>query len=166
MKTLALFFCAAGLICAPAFSQEATDDPAKNAKIEKLFTSMNIDKQMDTMFSQMKSMIMSQLPASTTPEQKAKMQDVQNKVFDLMQKQMSWEKMRPTYVRMYAETFTADEVNGLVAFYDSPAGKAMLAKMPLLMQKSMGMAQDLMKEIMPKIQQITKDAAADQPAPK
>lgn len=165
MRKLALLFCAS-LLCAPAFCQEATNDPAKNAKIEKLFTSMNIDKQMDAMFGQMKSMIMSQLPASTTAEQKAKVTDVQNKIFDLMQQRMSWEKMRPTYIKMYAETFTASEVDGLVAFYDSPAGKAMLAKMPLLMQKSMGMAQDLMKDIMPQIQQITKDAAADQPAPK
>jgi hypothetical protein len=146
----------------PAFGQTSP----KEAKIEKLMSSMNIDKQVNTVFTQMRSMISSQWPATATGEQKARSKELQDKIFDLMQSRMSWENMRPQYVKLYSDTFTDEEIEGLAAFYESPAGKAMLEKMPVLMAKSMSMAQDLMKEIMPQIQQMMKDAPPPKDAAK
>jgi hypothetical protein len=142
------------VLCTPAFGQTS----AKDAKIESLLSSMNIDKQVNTVFTQMRSMISSQWPATAADEQKARSKELQDKIFDLMQSRMSWENMRPQYVKLYSDTFTDEEIDGLAAFYESPAGKAMLEKMPVLMAKSMSIAQDVMKEIMPQIQQMTKDA--------
>ena len=154
MKKRILSICILAALCAPAFGQTSS----KDVKIESLLTSMNIDKQVNTMFTQMKSMVASQLPADATAEQKTRISEMQDKIFDLMQSHMSWEKMRPRYVKLYSDTFTDEEIDGLAAFYESAAGKAMLEKMPVLMAKSMSIAQDVMKEIMPQIQQMMKDA--------
>jgi uncharacterized protein len=145
-----------GAFCVPVFCQNS----AKDAKIGQLLVSMNLDKQMDVVFTQMKAMFASQLPKDATDEQKAKFSEVQGKILDLVKSRMSWEKMRPQYVKLYSETFTDEEIDGLVTFYESPAGKAMLEKMPVLMTKSMAMAQEVMKEIMPQAQQMMKDALA------
>jgi hypothetical protein len=154
MNRKILPICIFAALCVPAFGQASS----KDAKIEKLMTSMNIDKQMNTVFTQMKSMVASQLPATATDEQKAKAAELQEKIFNLMQSRMSWEKMRPQYVKLYSDTFSDEEIDGLAAFYESPAGKAMLEKMPVLMAKSMSIAQDILKEIAPQIQQIVKDS--------
>lgn len=63
-----------------------------------------------------------------------------------MHDEMSWAKMKPQYVRLYVETFDQDEVDGLLAFYATPAGQAMINKMPIVMPKMMGVMQDSMRD--------------------
>jgi uncharacterized protein len=52
--------------------------------------------------------------------------------------------------------FTLEEVRGLIAFYKTPAGQGFLDKQPLLMQKTMAMAQRRMMDLTPKIQEMIK----------
>jgi uncharacterized protein len=96
------------------------------------------------------------LPASATPEQRAKAQEFRNKMLDLLKTRISWEKMRPGYVKAYSETFS-EEIDGILAFYESPAGRAMQAKTPILMPKIMALAQAQASELMPEIQRITRE---------
>jgi len=55
---------------------------------------------------------------------------------DFYREQMSWSVLEPEYTRAYLEVFTEPEVRELVAFYQTPLGQKMLAKMPLLMAKT------------------------------
>jgi hypothetical protein len=153
MKTAALL---ALLAIVPfAGAQELT----KEAKIQRLLTVMNADSLIDQMFEQIKAMTASQVPPGATPEQIAKAREIQGKVMDVVKAHISWEKMRPQYVKLYEETFSDDEVNGMLAFYESPSGRAMLAKMPALVGKIMEVAQAQMKDVLPEIQRIVKESA-------
>ena len=62
--------------------------------------------------------------------------------------------MKPIYTKIYDETFTSDELSGIVAFYKSPAGRAMVEKMPVLMSKAMAAVQLQMGDVMQQMQQI------------
>ena len=151
MKTAAL---ALLLVTGPfAGAQELT----KEAKIERLLTAMNADAMIDQMFEQIKSMTASQSPPGASPEQIAKAREIQGKILDLVKARISWEKMRPQYVKLYSETFSDDEISGMLGFYQSPAGRAMLAKMPTLTTKIMQIAQAQMTDILPEIQRITRE---------
>jgi hypothetical protein len=55
----------------------------------------------------------------------------------IVQEEFSWDKLKPTYIAIYQETFDQEEIDGLVAFYKSPVGTSMVNKMPVVMQKSM-----------------------------
>lgn len=55
---------------------------------------------------------------------------------DFYREQMSWSLLEPEYTRAYMEVFTEPEVRELIAFYQTPLGQRMLAKMPLLMAKT------------------------------
>jgi uncharacterized protein len=112
---------------------------------------------MDQMFEQMKAIAAGALPASATPEQRAKALEVQGKMFDLMKNRI-WEKIRPQFAKAYSETFSEEEIDGMLAFYESPAGRAMIAKMPMLMGKVMAVTQAQMGDLMPEIQRITREA--------
>ncbi|MDD3352230.1 DUF2059 domain-containing protein [Zoogloea sp.] len=50
--------------------------------------------------------------------------------------EISWAKLKDGYVKAYTETFTQEEVNGLIGFYKSPTGQALLTKMPQIAQKT------------------------------
>ena len=141
-----------------AGAQELT----KEAKIERLLTVMNADNMIDQMFEQIKAMTAAQVPPGTSPEQVAQARQVQTKIMDLVKARISWEKMRPQYVKLYAETFSDEEISGMLAFYGSPAGHAMLEKMPALVTKIMEVAQAQMKDILPEIQRIIRESAPKQ----
>jgi hypothetical protein len=134
----------------------------KEAKIERLLTVMNADNMIDQMFEQIKAMTAAQVPPGTSPEQVAQARQVQTKIMDLVKARISWEKMRPQYVMLYAETFSDEEISGMLAFYGSPAGRAMLEKMPALVTKIMEVAQAQMKDILPEIQRIIRESAPKQ----
>jgi hypothetical protein len=80
----------------------------------------------------------------------------QRKIMDLMQKELSWEKLRPEFEKLYAETYSAEELDGLIKFYQSPIGQKFIQKQPEMQRKSMLMMQRLLMQIMPKVQELTK----------
>src|SRR5262245_493092 len=68
----------------------------------------------------------------STPEQRRKMESMTEKVMDALREEMSYEKTKPFLLRIYSESFTQEEIDGLIAFYESPAGRAFIAKMPVV----------------------------------
>jgi len=92
-----------------------------------------------------------------TPEKKAQAEQAMRKMSRVLEDRLSWEKLKPIYVKIYDEIFTADELSGIVTFYRSPAGRAMVEKMPLLMSKAMTAVQQQMGDIMQQMQQVVKE---------
>jgi hypothetical protein len=137
-----------------AFGQQ----PAKQAKIEKILTLTNTQATIDQMFNQMKGMAASQFPPSATPEERAKAQQITDKIMDLVRERMTWDKMRPEYVKIYDATFSDSEIDGLLVFYQSPTGRAYVEKMPVLLAKSGQIAQKMLGDLMPEIQRIAREA--------
>jgi hypothetical protein len=64
-------------------------------------------------------------------------------------KSVDWNKM---FAEVYAEVFTAEEIDGLIKFYKSPLGQKLLAKEPQLTKATMAKMQVEMAKIMPKLQ--------------
>jgi len=95
-----------------------------------------------------------------TPDQQKILDDMRLKTASLFKEQMNWEKIQPTLIDIYQRSFTQEEVNGLISFYSSGPGKAVLAKMPAVNQNSTKAIQDLMMPIIPKLKQLQQDTAA------
>ncbi len=72
---------------------------------------------------------------------------------------MNWKKLEPVMVRVYQQSLSQSEVDAMTAFYRTPAGQAVMKKMPLIMQNSMHEMQGVMQEMMPRIQAVAKDSA-------
>ncbi len=39
-----------------------------------------------------------------------------------------WQKIKPDFVKAYSEVYTEEELSGIIAFYNSPVGQALLTK--------------------------------------
>lgn len=142
------------LACIPA---AFADEASKNTKIEELLKLTNADRMVSQMFDQIKTMELSQLNKDVTPADRQAAQEVQDRILKLLQDTLSWDKMKPMMVKVYADTFTEEEVDGILNFYESPAGQAMLQKMPTLLQRSMAMGQQMLADVTPQIQKIMQD---------
>jgi uncharacterized protein len=136
-------------------------DAARNAKIEEMFRLINMDRMMQQVMGQMKTVIDQQISnMKLPPEAQAAARESQGRIMDLVAERMSWEKMKPAYIQLYSEVFTDEELDGILAFYRSPAGRAMIEKTPLLMTKAIALSQKQMGDIQPEIQKMMKDVEA------
>ncbi len=82
----------------------------------------------------------------------------------IIRKEINWADLKGAYMKLYAETFTQEEVDGLLAFYRSPAGVALLEKMPQVTQKSAAITQQrigpLVEKLKASMAQTVQDAKA------
>ncbi len=79
--------------------------------------------------------------------------------------EMSWDKVEPLYAQIYMESFTQEDIDGLIAFYRSPTGQAYVAKMPAVMAKVTGVLQQQIARMLSKMQADMRQAIRDaQPA--
>jgi len=175
MKTLLALFlavCASPLL---ALAQQATA-PAR-PDIEELLSVMRVEKTMQAAMAQVKRLVpqmtaniaaQSKLPADAA----AKTTAMQEKLFALVEQEMSWQNIKPEIAQIYGESLTPEEVKGITAFYKSPAGQAFLDKQPVIVGKTIAWKQRMMGGLMPKIQALvqsefsaaSKDEAKTQPA--
>src|SRR5216683_6054573 len=84
----------------------SAQEPTKEAKIGRILTLMKVDAMADQVFEQMKAITASMVPADATEKQRARAHELDAKLMDLVKARMSWDKMRPEYVRLYNETFS------------------------------------------------------------
>jgi uncharacterized protein len=122
--------------------------------------------QMDTMFD---SLVNKQLEGQNiTPEQRKQIDARRDAMKDATKGLLSWESMESMYLKVYGDTFSQQEIDGMTAFYSSPTGQAVIAKMPMAMRNSMSEIQERMREMIPKIQQMAKETVEQvkSPAPK
>jgi uncharacterized protein len=87
-------------------------------------------------------------------------------IVKVIREEIAWDKMRPLYMQVYQETFTQEEIDGLLAFYTSPAGIAYVEKMPVVMQKTMAITRSRMAPMMEKMKAAIQQAVADAKAAK
>jgi len=74
---------------------------------------------------------------------------------------LDWTKLEPMYIRIYQKTFSQEEVDGMIAFYKTPGGQAVVSKMPTAMQNTMDEMQQMMAPVMQSMQRMQQDVIAE-----
>ena len=161
MKPFLLTCTAICLLTSPAFA----DDASKTAKVEEFFQLAKMDdllRQTLTMtMNQLKSGIFQQLAGvKLAPDQEKLMDEYQDRLSHVISDALSWEKLKPGYVKLFADAYTEAELDDIVAFYKSPTGRSMVAKTPMLMTKATSVVQAKMEEAMPALQKVIQDFMA------
>jgi uncharacterized protein len=79
----------------------------------------------------------------------------------VLREKMSWPTLQAIYIEIYQESFSQEDIDGLIAFHSSPAGKAYTEKMPAAMEKTMSKTMALMGPMMEEIRTTTFQAVAE-----
>ena len=158
-----------------AKQEKAAADAADLAKrkelAEKLITTLKIGDNFPRLFEQIKKMQMDMLARQLKGKQLQNAEEINTAIMDLMNKELSWDKLKGKFINLYGEAFSVEELDALIKFYESPIGKKLVDKQPEIQQKSMVITRGLLTDIMPKIQTLTKEIiekqlkAAAAPAP-
>jgi hypothetical protein len=161
------------LLAAPAF---ANDAPASDESIREMLAVTDAHKLIDTVRGQvdamMKDTMQQALHGKAVPaDQQVILDRMRTKMAAVVDEVLDWNALQSMYIRVYRASLTQDELDGILAFYRTPAGQAMINKMPAVMQNVMSEMKNMMGPMQQKLQQIQretlqemKDATA-KPAP-
>ena len=138
------------------------DDASKRTKVEELIrlTKVNdlLNQMTDQMATRMRASAAQQSAShSFTPAQEKLINEYIDQVQSITRSAVSWEKIKPTLIQVYTETYTDQELDGIITFYRSPAGQAMIAKSPQLMNKTVQLVQSQMGEVQPQLVQANQE---------
>ena len=150
-------------------STTAIAAPASESSIKQLLAVTQVQKLVDGMRAQFDSLmnnaIQKTLNGKTpTAKQQQAIARMKNRMVALIQGELAWEKLEPMYLRLYKESFTEEEVAGMLSFYKTPAGQAVINKMPVLVQKTMLEVQKTISGVTPQMQKIQGDFVAEMQA--
>lgn len=166
IRKLAIFFVICTLLCPAAF---AADSKPSEESIKELLVLSEAKKLADDITGQVDAIMALVVQQVTqgeqgeqreklTPEEQKIIDDMKTKLAAALKQEMKWESLENYYVQIYRETFTQDEINGIIAFYKTPAGQATIKKMPVLMQQAMMETQVRMLRLMVQFEEIQKEA--------
>lgn len=149
--------CTLSLLCAAPFVAQA-DDASRKVKAAELLKLTDSEQMMVQMLESMQKMQTEQFTKMELPaEARDSAVEIQKRTAAMVRKMLSWEAMKPRFIDLYASTYTEPELDGILSFYNSAAGKAMLKKMPQLMQRSMLISQEAMATLMPEMAKIIEE---------
>lgn len=87
-------------------------------------------------------------------EQNPAMAQMEAPIREFMNRTLSWETLKPEYLRMYAELYTEAELRELTAFYGTEVGRKMLVNMPAIMRRSAEISQKQLQAHLPELMRI------------
>ena len=143
----------------------APSNPPSEASVKQLLEVAQARKLIDSVMKQMDNLMQQSIAQATQgqkiPPKVQKDIDVQSgEMMTMMKELLDWRKLEPMYVRVYQKTFSQQEVDGMIAFYKTPAGQAVIGKMPAVMQNTIEEMQQLMGPVMQKMQKMQQDVVA------
>jgi len=145
---------------------DASAAPPSQESVEALLAVTKTQTMMDSVYGNVEQMMRQGVQQAAhgetlSAEQQRVLDAVPARFVAVLREEFNWEKMKPMYVQIYRDSFDQEEIDGLVAFYRSPAGQALVNKMPGVMQKSMAMAQSQMQALIPRMKAAIDSAITD-----
>lgn len=170
------------------------DQQPSPEQLAKLFDVMRIKQQMASMRMMVPGMVQQQIQSAMkqteegmppgsklTPEQREKMQAIMSKYVGKSMDLYPTDEMLTDMTGIYQKHLSKDDVEGLIAFYSSPAGQHLLDAQPVIAQeympmvmgkvaqRSQAMTKEMMKEmadVVPANKPPTTSPRVAKPAPK
>jgi hypothetical protein len=142
-----VFFCSVIVVQAASPSDES---------LLKMMSALKLQTTLDQLVAQLDAGMRQGLQQwaqgkELTPVQQTEVAQLQSRMSAIIKEELAFAKVKDVYLQGLRENFTQDEVNGINTFYSSPAGKAMIEKLPIATRK----AQDLLQVRMgPMVQKI------------
>jgi hypothetical protein len=147
------------VLCLPLAAR--ADDVSHRAKaaqmVELLHTERMVEQNTAAILKQVSDVAEQEMGANPTPQNKTQLTAFENKASQLIDAQVGWKTLQPGIVDLYAQTFSEQELDAIIAFYKTPAGVALLDKMPSINDQIVQLAHSKLAILQPQIRQALDD---------
>jgi hypothetical protein len=142
MNKITIFAAVATAVALGAGAADADPTPRQLELANRYIADVQLDQTMSRVMQSTIPTMMAQMPSQMTDDQKAALQSVITDVTLEMTHKLVID-MAPAI----ADVFTEQELTDLVSFYESPTGRSLVAKTPLLAQRMQPIIVQLMPEM-------------------
>jgi uncharacterized protein len=152
------------LAAASGITTMVSDAEAALADASELLRSMKFEEMLSRAMDVQKEAMgdfMRQMSAQMGQKVDEEVIAMQMRVLEIFNEEMDWPSLHQDMAKAYGETFTREELRGLINFYSTPAGVAFIEKQPQLNMKVMQVMQPRMMQAMPKMQRAMQEIAAE-----
>ncbi len=132
-------------------STAAYADEGSQKEAEALLKTLHMDTLLGQSMDQMLALQIQQNPA---------MAPYRTIMDQFLKKYMSYESLKPDMIKLYAQTFSTQELKDLNAFYQTPTGQKAIQTMPQLMAQGAQIGNAKVQEHLPELQQQIQAEAA------
>jgi len=153
------------LLCSLAAAFAAEAPPPSDASIRELIAVTRVQEQMKTASVQADQMMQASMTQAlqdkqVTDEQRKILEEMRTKTRGLLDEALNWKELEVSITDIYKRSFTQREVDGMLAFYKTEAGQAVISKMPVIAQNTMQAMQGRLAVLLPKIQKLQEEMLA------
>ncbi|GAB4088979.1 DUF2059 domain-containing protein [Hydrogenophaga soli] len=145
---------AAILVLAPGWSQA---EPPKPETVEELLVVSKSQDLLESTYKDLDNHMRTHLDQALTQTigdtemRRAYVDSFVLKTNHVFRDELNWATFKPMLMRIYSDSYTQEELVGMLDFYKTPAGQAMVNKMPMVMQKTQG---EMLQRIGPMVQKM------------
>jgi hypothetical protein len=143
-------------ICISWVSHAAEGEKERLA--EELLSLTNVSTLMDqymAMTRRLQRGILEEMGASRLDQKR--ISELQDALLKVVQEEMSWDKLKGEFIQLYCEIFTEEELQGILEFYRSPAGRKFIEKQPELIRRAGEISRGHILRLIPKLRQVTEE---------
>ena len=139
-------------------------DPERLALAQKLIETTGANK-LATQVMHMMAPQMTQMLVRVRPDKKKEIVSIMREVMKELSAPANMRQLTDQIARIYAEEFTAEEMRQILAFYKTPVGKKLIARMPNLVRRSQlagrAWGQQMARKAMQRLRQKAKERGID-----
>lgn len=166
MKKLKCFLLLLALVASAASTAFAAGTVPSDESIRQLLVVTDARKLVDDMTTRMDAQLRGSVQQTlqgkpVTAQQQKVIDNMIEKIVAILRQELAWDSLEATYIRIYRDSFTQEEIDGMLELYKTPAGQAMVKKMPIVMQRSMAELQLRMGPMMQKLRTVQLEAMAE-----
>lgn len=153
--------CAAVLLACSS-TQVMADAASHAADAERFLQLAQADKLVAPVYAQVQQMFAQRFAESGAPQSKrAMLESYQAKANATLDRAVGWEQIKPDMIELYTRNFDEQEMQDLLAFYQSPLGRKVLEKMPMLTAQSAQLTQRKLEAAVPQVNKLLADMIAE-----
>lgn len=165
MKNALLVMLISASLCAPGFAQQPASNAATKQDVEQLLTLTGVKERMHQMWAQMGQQMALTAAESfhlknpdATPLQVRKVQQVVEKSFQNSVAVLSPDELINAVVPIYQKHLSHSDIQAIIAFYNTDAGKRFLKEQPAMQTESMQAVQPIIQKHLPEMQAAAEKA--------
>ncbi len=138
------------------------DEASQRATAEELLEVMKADQMRKPLLNQVRTALEQQfVQMGATDDMRPILKKYTDRLFGVIEERLNSQAMKENIISVYIQTFSEDELRGMVTFYRSPLGQAVINKMPIAMQRTMEIQQKNMPQFLEKVKQISEEFAQE-----
>jgi hypothetical protein len=157
MNRLAVVLVLAFTSCLAAHADEASHRAKAQEMMAILHSQQMVENIAEGLKKQFPEAANNVIGANPSPEQKDHAADFVKRADQMIDTQLSWSVLQPTFTDIYIKNFTEEQLDAIIAFYKTPAGLALLTTMPTVNNQISEYGNQRIVDLKPQLKQLYED---------